>query len=177
MNIFAIEKTGNDIDWHKSALSHDNYRVNKMIIESCQMLSTNVQLFGYDSRYRMSFQNHPSTIWARESFANFSNLLNLAFSLRGEFCRRHDKQQHGCDDVLIQMNELSRDIDFVKQFPTDEPTQLPLCMPDEYKCADTVTAYRTYFANKPNLRYFQGDDPDWVWQYRTHEKPIQIIDR
>ena len=81
MNIFAIESdaTGN-IDWHKSALSHDNFRVNKMIIESCQMLSTNAQLMGETTRYRMSFQNHPSTIWARSSSANFllwHTLLNL----------------------------------------------------------------------------------------------------
>ena len=42
MNIFAIdgnEKTG-EIDWFKSAKSQDNYRVVKMILESCQILST-----------------------------------------------------------------------------------------------------------------------------------------
>ena len=40
MNIFAIggcEKTGT-IDWEQSARELDNYRVVKMILESCQML-------------------------------------------------------------------------------------------------------------------------------------------
>ena len=41
MNIFAIEKTpDNQIDWEQSARSLDNYRVVKMILESCQMLCT-----------------------------------------------------------------------------------------------------------------------------------------
>ncbi len=42
MNIFAIEgdlETG-QIDWEKSAQSQDNLRVVKMILESCQILST-----------------------------------------------------------------------------------------------------------------------------------------
>ena len=44
MNIFAIEgdvETG-EIDWVKSAQSQDNLRVVKMILESCQILSTAV---------------------------------------------------------------------------------------------------------------------------------------
>ena len=40
MNIFAIEGDGNNIDWVASAKSQDNYRVVKMILESCQILST-----------------------------------------------------------------------------------------------------------------------------------------
>ena len=40
MNIFAIEGDGVEIDWVKSAQSQDNYRVVKMILESCQMLCT-----------------------------------------------------------------------------------------------------------------------------------------
>ena len=42
MNIFAIEgnaETG-EIDWRASARSQDNYRVVKMILESCQILCT-----------------------------------------------------------------------------------------------------------------------------------------
>ena len=96
MNIFAIEPTSDgSIDWNKSALSHDNFRVNKMIIESCQMLSTTAQLFGYTTRYRLCFQNHPSTKWVRESSANFKNLVTLSQSLYAEFCRRHNKDSHG----------------------------------------------------------------------------------
>lgn len=175
MNIFAIESdaTGN-IDWHKSALSHDNFRVNKMIIESCQMLSTNAQLMGETTRYRMSFQNHPSTIWARESSDNFASLAYLAQSLRDEFCRRYDKDSHGCDDVIKHMNDLINVDKFIMQFEHHEPTELPLCMPDEYKSDDVVASYRNFFANKPNLRYFTGQVPEWVYQYRTAEEGLVL---
>jgi len=175
MNIFAIESdaTGN-IDWHKSALSHDNFRVNKMIIESCQMLSTNAQLMGETTRYRMSFQNHPSTIWARSSSDNFRNLVDLAMSLRTEFCRRYFRDRHGCDDVIQQMWTLINSPSFVQKFPEHGPTPLPLCMPDEYKTDDIVSSYRNFFANKPNLRYFSGDVPEWIYQYRTLDEGLVI---
>ena len=175
MNIFAIESdaTGN-IDWHKSALSHDNFRVNKMIIESCQMLSTNAQLMGETTRYRMSFQNHPSTIWARSSSDNFRNLVKLATTLRDEFCNRYNRDQHGCDDVIDHMQQLINTPDFVDRFSQHTATELPLCMPDEYKSDDVVASYRNFFANKPNLRYFTGQVPEWVYQYRTAEEGLVL---
>lgn len=176
MNIFAIEsKSDRSIDWHKSALSHDNFRVNKMIIESCQMLSTNAQLFGYTTRYRKCFANHPSTMWARESSSNFKNLVQLAVSLRDEFMRRHNRTKHGCDDVISQMISLSNNQDFLDKFFHNTPTTLPLCMPDEYKCDDVVESYRRYFANKPNLRYYSEDVPAWVDEYREDfHPPVKI---
>ena len=60
MNIFAIEgdeETG-QIDWEKSAQSQDNLRVVKMILESCQIMSTVINEQGLKAPYR-SF--NPST--------------------------------------------------------------------------------------------------------------------
>ena len=51
MNIFAIEgdvETG-QIDWVKSSRSQDNLRVVKMILESCQILSTVLNEQGLES--------------------------------------------------------------------------------------------------------------------------------
>jgi hypothetical protein len=176
MNIFAIESDAQgNIDWIKSAQSHDNYRVNKMIIESCQMLSTNAQIMGEVTRYRMAHRNHPSTIWARESFCNFTNLLTLAQSLRAEFCRRHKRDKHGCDDVIAHMTALSSTSSFVDKFPSLDSTTLPLCMPDEYKSSNIVLSYRKFFANKPNLRYFSGSVPSWVYDYRTTPSGLIVV--
>ena len=177
MNIFAIEpKSDGSIDWTQSALSHDNFRVNKMIIESCQMLSTTAKTFGYDTRYKMSHLNHPSTIWARQSLPNFNNLLHLASVLRIEFGRRHNKFAHGCDDVIRSMANLSRDSSFAKHFPSTHETELPLCMPQEYKSADVVESYRRFFANKPNLRYYSKDVPSWIAEYRQDGMPeVKIV--
>lgn len=175
MNIFALENNNNTIDWTQSAFSHDDYRCNKMIIESCQMLSTTAKTFGYDTRYKIAHLNHPSTIWARQSLPNFNNLLCLGLSLRGEFGRRHNKLTHGCDDVLAHMTKLSHDDDFAKHFPSTHETELPLCMPQEYKSADVVESYRNYFSNKPNLRYYHTTPPSWIADYRAKDlPPIQI---
>ena len=76
MNIFAIEgdvETG-EIDWVKSAQSQDNLRVVKMILESCQILSTVLNEQGLDAPYRSFNPKHPSCLWAAESAANFMNL-------------------------------------------------------------------------------------------------------
>tara|TARA_R110002126_G_scaffold220022_2_gene365392 strand:+ start:4709 stop:5239 length:531 start_codon:yes stop_codon:yes gene_type:complete len=175
MNIFALEKKNNTVDWTQSALSHDDYRCNKMIIESCQMLSTTAKTFGYVTRYKMSHLNHPSTIWARESLPNFKHLLHLASALRMEFGRRHKKDTHGCDDVILQMMTFAQDRDFATHFPSKYATELPLCMPDEYKSADVVESYRNYFSNKPNLRYYHTTPPSWIADYRSQDlPPIQI---
>lgn len=178
MNIFAIEShSDGTIDWEKSALSHDNMRVNKMIIESCQMLSTNAQIYGEETRYKKSFMNHPSTIWARESSANFRNLTFLARCLHDEFCRRYNKVSHGSKDVIDQMYSLCHSRTFNSKFPTNTETPLPLCMPDEYKSNDVVESYRNFFANKPNLSYIRGTIPAWVHGYRSiNLKSIKVVD-
>ena len=78
MNIFAIEgdvETG-EIDWVKSAQSQDNLRVVKMILESCQILSTVLNEQGLDAPYRSFNPKHPSCLWAAQSASNY---MNLAF--------------------------------------------------------------------------------------------------
>ena len=63
MNIFAIEgdaETG-QIDWEASARSQDNLRVVKMILESCQILSTVLNEQGMKAPYRsFSVYVHPN---------------------------------------------------------------------------------------------------------------------
>ena len=76
MNIFAIEgneETG-EIDWEKSAQSQDNLRVVKMILESCQIMSTVINEQGLKAPYRSFNPKHPSCLWAAESASNYMNL-------------------------------------------------------------------------------------------------------
>ena len=76
MNIFAIEgdeETG-QIDWEKSAQSQDNLRVVKMILESCQIMSTVINEQGLKAPYRSFNPKHPSCLWAAESASNYMNL-------------------------------------------------------------------------------------------------------
>ena len=174
MNLFAIEPNPhNDVCYYTSAKSHDDFRVSKMIIESCQMLSATANNFGIITRYKQSHFNHPTTKWVRESSANFNKLLYLAQSLKAEYSQRYGKHNHGCDDVINHMISLAEDDDFVNLFPSDQPTTLPLCMPNEYKINNNnvVDSYRNFFANKPKLRYYHSTPPSWIEDYRSKDLP------
>lgn len=167
MNIFAIEKTpkGN-IDWSASARSLDNYRVVKMILESCQMLCTVINL-QHDSKvtpYKSTHKNHPSTKWVRQSSANFEKLIEHTMAMLDEYTERFDKI-HKCTSVLEKCLDLY-DPDL---FPDHHLTPLPLCMPDEFKSDDVVESYRRFYASKPRMRYPKSKIPSWFVSLRKEE--------
>jgi hypothetical protein len=170
MNIFAIEgdtETG-EIDWIKSAESQDNLRVVKMILESCQILSTVLNEQGISAPYRSFNPKHPSCLWAAESSANFISLVEHCEAMIGEYHQRFGKI-HKCSAVLDTIIGL---LD-VSLFPTDEPTPLRLAMPDEFRSDNPVIAYRKFYASKPRLRYPVDKIPSWVYDYRT--EPFEVI--
>ena len=151
MNIFAIEgdaDTG-EIDWIKSAESQDNLRVVKMILESCQILSTVLNEQGLDAPYRSFNPKHPSCMWAAESAANFMSLVVHCEAMITEYGRRFGKT-HKCAEVLNRIVGLF-DAD---RFPP-------------------VVAYRKFYASKPRLRYPADKIPDWLSEYRT--EPFEVV--
>ena len=164
MNIFAIEGNKGEIDWVKSARSLDNYRVVKMILESCQMLCTtlNVQHGEQVAPYKTVHKNHPSTKWTRASSANFMALVEHTEAMIEEYTERFGKI-HKCEEVLRQVMELYD----ATLFPTDNPTPLPLCMPDHYKSDNIVDSYRNFYSDKPNMRYPVSKVPEWFMKKRT----------
>ena len=88
MNIFAIEADAyGNIDWVASAKSQDNYRVVKMILESVQMLCTAINLQHEEqvTPYKNAHPKHPSTLWVRESSANFELLVEHTLAMLDEY--------------------------------------------------------------------------------------------
>ena len=79
MNIFVLHQ--NPIT---AAKMQHNKHVVKMILESSQMLCS-----AYDPKYKppykRAFYNHPCTIWARTSKANYNWLLIHAIALSNEY--------------------------------------------------------------------------------------------
>ena len=170
MNIFAIEgdvETG-EIDWRESARSQDNYRLVKMILESCQILSTVLNEQGIDAPYRSFNPKHPSCLWAAESSSNFLDLtVHCAFML-DEYTLRFGKT-HKCAAALQKCVALF-DADL---FPTTQCTPLRLAMPDEFRSDNPVVSYRKFYASKPRLRYPIDKIPSWVYDYRN--EPFEVI--
>lgn len=112
--------------------------INKMLIESVQMLSTCHHVIGSGSNamYRPAFQNHPCAIWVRESAQNYYWLRDHALQIGEEFLIRYGKV-HASTVVLNALPD--PDLPLVGITP---PAQ---AMPDEYKNDDAVQAYRDYY--------------------------------
>ena len=170
MNIFAIERnTCGEIDWIQSAKSQDNYRVVKMILESCQILSTVLNEQGINAPYRSFNPKHPSCLWAAESSDNFLNLVEHCDAMIEEYRSRFGKR-HKCKAVLNKIVKLY-DPD---RFSTSEPTPLRMAIPNEFKSDDIVESYRRFYASKPKIRYPKNKIPSWFIKYRG-EKEYQVI--
>lgn len=170
MNIFAIEDDKNgDIDWIKSAQSQDNYRVVKMILESCQILSTVLNEQGIKAPYRSFNPKHPSCLWAAESSDNFANLVIHCAAMIEEYEERFNKT-HKCKAVLKKIIILFD----ASKFPSADPTPLRMAVPDFYKSDNIVESYRKFYASKPRVRYPKNKIPNWFKEYRK-EETYQII--
>jgi hypothetical protein len=85
MNIFVTSKCPVE-----SAQYLDTVRVNKMILESAQLLCTALHSVGIDAPYKSTHVNHPANIWCRYSRENYlwlwehyNALLNVMYERRG----------------------------------------------------------------------------------------------
>jgi len=163
MNIFAIsgdEATG-EIDWIQSARDLDNLRVVKMILESCQILSTVLNEQNIQAPYRSFNPKHPSCIWAAESSENFENLVLHCSAMLEEYTERFGKI-HKCQAVLETILEIYDPM----KFPQRKATPLRLAMPEYFKSENPVKSYRDYYSQKNNMRYPKEKIPSWLKERR-----------
>lgn len=172
MNIFTIEKNEQgDVDWIASAKALDNYRVVKMILESCQMLSTVLRNQGVedDLLYKATHAKHPCTLWAAKSSGNFLSLCEHTYAMLEEYTERFGKK-HKSGAVLDRCVELFDE----KNFSWLEITPPPMAMPDHFKGEDIVESYRRFYASKPRMRYPKEKIPSWFVEYRGNQEFIVV---
>lgn len=158
MNIFVL-----DANPKIAAQQHTDKHVVKMILESAQMLSTAHRLSGNEQQqnneniYKKAYQNHPCTIWARQTSENYFWLFELFQALLEEYHYRYHKNHSSIKLVphLIVKPE---------QIPDSPLTPFAQAMPDTYKHQNAITAYRQYyFGEKGKLFAWTGRDvPDWI---------------
>ncbi len=166
MNIFYLDKNP-----AKAAEYHCDKHVVKMILESSQMLCTAHRILSSeefcDNRglYKLAYQNHPSTVWARENYVQYRWLYNLYEALLTEYTKRYKKSH--ASGRLREALELSP-IE-INTGPFKEP---PQCMPDEYKVkGNSLIAYRKYYKGvKSYFAKWAYSDTPWWW-----EKPNEVI--
>tara|TARA_E500000305_G_C3877402_1_gene168072 strand:+ start:83 stop:574 length:492 start_codon:yes stop_codon:yes gene_type:complete len=157
MNIFYLDKDPREI----SEMQCDKHCV-KMILESAQMLSTAHRILDGDEYadkhklYKATHKNHPSTVWTRASSGNYNWHFDLFKSMLGEYTFRYGKL-HKCMDLFRSLENWPTNI------PRKEFTPPPQCMPEEYKCEDTVQAYRNYYMGEKSgfAKWKAREVPTW----------------
>lgn len=171
MNIFVL-----DNDAATSARMMCDKHVVKMILESCQLLSTAHHVLDGEELYvnsgkrkyktyicikknicKATMINHPCTIWVRETRANYIWLWRHAYALCKEYTRRYNKI-HVMEQMLL--NELH---DPPTKITKGKITPFAQAMPDQYKDANAVVAYRKYYINE-KVRFAKwqySEEPEW----------------
>ena len=165
MNIFVLDE--NPI---RAAEMMCDKHIPKMVVESAQMMASAVRRWGATDDvmpltkagkpYKGGYPNHPCTVWAGDTFGNFSWVNDHAIALCDEYTYRFGKV-HACDDPITTLWRVG--IDWVGE---DDLTTTPfaLAMPDEYRDDDAVQAYRAYYHSKHFAKWEKGTPaPEW-WQ-------------
>lgn len=153
MNIFATDRCP-----VLSALALDDIRVNKMIIESAQMLSTNLRFFGVedDQLYKSSYFNHPCTRWARHSRSNFLWLVDHALSLCVIYSSVYHKT-HACQKIILLC------LQYRNKVPEGDLTEFADCTEFKDFNLPVTEKYRLFM----NLKWNDRDKRTPTWRKRT----------
>jgi hypothetical protein len=180
MNIFFLDKNPKTC-----AKYHVNKHCVKMIVELSQILSTchrvldgtKIETKSVKGRkqtvyklscpisdpllYKATHINHPSTVWARSSLANYLWTAHLLHELCTEYTYRYGKI-HKCQKIGLVKH-------FVGNIPTNietKPFTEPTCaMPTEYMVSnDSLTSYRNYYRiGKKHLHQWKDRPvPDFI---------------
>lgn len=94
MNIFITSD-----DPESCAIALDDRRVNKMCLETAQLLCAAVILNGGEAPYRLTHINHPCSVWARTALPNFKWLRLHGLYLCREYTFRFHRE-HACESVI-----------------------------------------------------------------------------
>jgi hypothetical protein len=154
MNIFILDR-----DLVKSAQAHVDKHIVKMPLETAQLLCTARRATGESPDsipYRTTHMNHPCSVWARQSLANYTWLCKMGIELCKEYTYRYGKT-HKCEAVIQDC------IDNTPEFEHTEPTEHAQAMDVVYRMSDPVLAYRNYYNQAKAHLHSWKNRPVPVW--------------
>jgi hypothetical protein len=129
-----------------------------MVLETAQLLCSP---FEPDAApYKRTHYNHPCSIWARSSMGNYLWLLSYGMFLAKEYEKRYNKIHKSLQVIKWCSDNLHRLHGVV---PAGDKTDPPQCMPDQYKCDNTVQAYINYYHGEKAsfAQWKKGNIPHW----------------
>ena len=153
MNIFLLSD-----DPEIAARSQVDKHVVKMVLESAQLLSTCHRVLESEwanKVYKKTHVNHPCSIWARETSANYEWLFKHFLFLLDEYTFRYKKVHKCADYVEILKNN---------PVPEGELTNFALAMPEKYKVECPVQSYINYYVAEkyPLFKWTNRKNPEWA---------------
>lgn len=156
MNIFYI-----DPNPMRAAFHHVDRHVCKMPIELAQMLSAAHHVLDGASAplglYKLAYANHPCSVWARTTDANYKWAYAHFRALLDEYEWRYGRI-HATARIAGALRYPPANIPSALRTP---PAQ---AMPDQYQDADPLTAYRAYYRfGKAHLhKWTKRAPPPWL---------------
>lgn len=156
MNIFVLAD-----DPIIAAQHQCDKHVVKMVLETAQMLCTVASRYVDDVPYRPTHKNHPCTLWAGTSRANWEWTIQHGLALCAEYTFRYGKT-HKSEVIIKWCSNLNL------KFDQEQLTPYAQAMPDQYKCSDAVKAYRAYYiGEKQRFAKWQKQrlNPSWWNNY------------
>ena len=152
MNIFILDE-----DIEQCARYHCDQHVNKMVLESAQMLCTALNKKGISTPYRSTHINHPCVLWIESSFDNFEWLKELALALNREGRFRYKREKdHASISVIRQLE--------THKYVREGLLPFAQAMPDQYKnIDDPVSAYRSFYIGEKSqfATWREREVPEW----------------
>ena len=168
MNIFALSR--NPVE---AAQQMIDKHIIKMPTETCQMLHTNILYMQYVKEHgeepqlkdlkafhlatesnlmKPAMLNHPSTIWARQTYANWNWLYEHGLALCDEYTYRYEKK-HGTLDRILDCIPYF-DVVFKHNFSKKRLQPVSIAMDDQYRIPNqmeipnwehVIESYRHYY--------------------------------
>ena len=172
MNIFYLAHDPAD-----AAQALGDKHVVKMTLETAQLLSTSHQVKRVNPYvYRATHHNHPCTKWVQECRANYAWTYDLFQELCKEFSFRRGKE-HAASRMLPTFHTVPEYMIGLRG--REHMTPVAQCMPDIYRNACPIQAYRMYYASKYKagiVKYNWGrPEPEWLQtavDYISNPTPI-----
>ena len=149
MNIFILDE-----DPVLAAQMLCDRHVNKMILETAQMLSSVADKYGHPTLYKPAYKNHPCTLWAGKSKENWLWLIDHGLALRDEKIFRT-----GSGHKSASVIEWYKDLDYGPDKSLGL-TSFAQAMPNFFKHDNAVIAYRSYYLGDKQF-FKDGRRPKW----------------
>lgn len=145
-----------------------------MPVEAVQMLVSACHRHGFQpgvitkagTLHKGGYHNHPCTVWAGDTIANFRWTLAWGMALCAEYTNRYGKT-HFAQGQLFKLMEAVDQLKLKAQMTEGTLTSPALAMPDECKTPDPVESYRNCIrakvADKPASFVWNKGTPAPVW--------------